>query len=287
MIEASSIIRIGGVSIDVSHPKAFASNLEKYCMNMRYALEYDDGFRTKQELEWFKNRYGLDGIAQSIEEMAGQVDVGFIQSCNWDKHLDQAMPFIREGKPVFIDKPIVGSSFLAIKTEAFCEQGEFRRNVDALIDEHHVELRLDLKPSLSVEQLNARFEREKATLSDKAPIRHLLAKLVPSLLIGEWARRSKLDPTRPIQTLTATTQRLLIDTLKSWRITIVDYASFREAIVTAGGVCTDEVNPMNMQSKLIRGLYFAGEVLDIDANTGGYNLQIAYSTGHLAGKLNP
>ena len=135
MIEASSIIRIGGVSIDVSHPKAFASNLEKYCMNMRYALEYDDGFRTKQELEWFKNRYGLDGIAQSIEEMAGQVDVGFIQSCNWDKHLDQAMPFIREGKPVFIDKPIVGSSFLAIKTEAFCEQGEFRRNVDALIDE--------------------------------------------------------------------------------------------------------------------------------------------------------
>ena len=79
MIEASSIIRIGGVSIDVSHPKAFASNLEKYCMNMRYALEYDDGFRTKQELEWFKNRYGLDGIAQSIEEMAGQVDVGFIQ----------------------------------------------------------------------------------------------------------------------------------------------------------------------------------------------------------------
>ena len=109
MIEASSIIRIGGVSIDVSHPKAFASNLEKYCMNMRYALEYDDGFRTKQELEWFKNRYGLDGIAQSIEEMAGQVDVGFIQSCNWDKHLDQAMPFIREGKPVFIDKPIVGS----------------------------------------------------------------------------------------------------------------------------------------------------------------------------------
>ena len=107
------------------------------------------------------------------------------------------------------------------------------------------------------------------------------------MFIGEWARRSKLDPTRPIQTLTATTQRLLIDTLKSWRITIVDYASFREAIVTAGGVCTDEVNPMNMQSKLIRGLYFAGEVLDIDANTGGYNLQIAYSTGHLAGKLNP
>lgn len=162
-----------------------------------------------------------------------------------------------------------------------------RQAVDALIDEHHVELRLDLKPSLSVEQLNARFEREKATLSDKAPIRHLLAKLVPSLLIGEWARRSKLDLTRPIQTLTATTLRLLIDTLKSWRITIVDYASFREAIVTAGGVCTDEVNPLTMQSKLIRGLYFAGEVLDIDANTGGYNLQIAYSTGHLAGQLNP
>lgn len=123
MIEASSIIRIGGVSIDVSHPKAFATNLEKYCMNMRYALEYDDGFRTKQELEWFKNRYGLDGIAQSIEEMAGQVDVGFIQSCNWDKHLDQAMPFIREGKPVFIDKPIVGSMKDIARLRALADTG--------------------------------------------------------------------------------------------------------------------------------------------------------------------
>lgn len=92
-------------------------------MNMRYALEYDDGFRTKQELEWFKNRYGLDGIAQSIEEMAGQVDVGFIQSCNWDKHLDQAMPFIREGKPVFIDKPIVGSMKDIARLRALADTG--------------------------------------------------------------------------------------------------------------------------------------------------------------------
>lgn len=103
------MIKIGGVSIDVSHPKAFASNMEKYCMDLRYAYEYDNGFRTKEELGWFKNRFKLDGIADSIEEMVDKVDVGFVQSCNWDKHLDQAMPFIRKGKPVFIDKPIIGS----------------------------------------------------------------------------------------------------------------------------------------------------------------------------------
>lgn len=104
-----NMIKIGGVSIDVSHPKAFASNMEKYCMDMQYAYEYDNGFRTGEELEWFKNRFKLAGIADSIEEMADKVDVGFVQSCNWDKHLDQAMPFLRKGKPVFIDKPIVGS----------------------------------------------------------------------------------------------------------------------------------------------------------------------------------
>ncbi len=86
--------------------------------------------------------------------------------------------------------------------------------------------------------------------------------------------------------LTDSDRQRLIGTLKAWRIPLTDYAPFREAIVTAGGVCTDEVDPLTMQSKLIRGLYFAGEVLDIDANTGGYNLQLAYSTGHLAGNLN-
>lgn len=103
------MITIGGVSLDVSHPKAFASTLETYCMDMRYQYVCDPGFRTEEEGNWFKNRFNLDAIVDTIDEMADKVDVGFIQSCNWDKHLDQAMPFIEKGKPVFIDKPIVGS----------------------------------------------------------------------------------------------------------------------------------------------------------------------------------
>jgi predicted flavoprotein YhiN len=77
----------------------------------------------------------------------------------------------------------------------------------------------------------------------------------------------------------------LIKVLKGWSFPISDYASFDYAIVTAGGVNCSEVNEYTMESKLIKGLYFAGEVLDIDANTGGYNLQTAFSTGHLAGLL--
>ena len=102
------MINIGLVSLDVSHPKAFASVMETHCMNMRYKYVYNPGFRTEADREWFVNRFKLDGYKNSIEEMVDEVDVGFIQSCNWDKHLDQAMPFIKSGKPVFIDKPIVG-----------------------------------------------------------------------------------------------------------------------------------------------------------------------------------
>lgn len=103
------MIRIGGVSIDVSHPKAFAMNLEKYCMNMRYSYICNPGFRTDEEVAWFHRRFKLDGIVENIEDMVDYVDVGFIQSCNWEKHLDHALPFLKKGKPVFIDKPIVGS----------------------------------------------------------------------------------------------------------------------------------------------------------------------------------
>ena len=77
----------------------------------------------------------------------------------------------------------------------------------------------------------------------------------------------------------------LIRTLKDFRIPVSDYRPFEEAIVTAGGIMVSEVNPATMESRLVRGLYFAGEVLDLDANTGGYNLQIAFSTGRLAGRL--
>lgn len=103
------MIKIGGVSIDVSHPKAFATYLESNCMNMRYEFIAKESFRDDTQADWFVKRFGLKCKVNKIEDMVDKVDIGFIQSCNWEKHLDQAMPFIEKGKPVFIDKPIVGS----------------------------------------------------------------------------------------------------------------------------------------------------------------------------------
>lgn len=103
------MIKIGGVNIDVSHPKAFSEKMEEYSMNMKYEYIFNEGFRGEDEVDWFVKRFELAGKASSIEEMVDKVDVGFVQACNWEKHLPHAMPFIEKGKPVFIDKPMAGS----------------------------------------------------------------------------------------------------------------------------------------------------------------------------------
>lgn len=103
------MMKIGCVSLDTSHPKGLATQMEKNCMNMRYEYLYDKGFRQECEREWFVKHFGLAGQVDKIEDMVDKVDMGFIHACNWEKHLDDAMPFIAAGKPVFIDKPLVGS----------------------------------------------------------------------------------------------------------------------------------------------------------------------------------
>ena len=103
------MVKIGGVSIDVSHPLAFAEYLESENIDMAYEYVAKESFRDDGQADWFVKRFGLKGKVENIADMVDNVDIGFIQSCNWEKHLDQAMPFIEKGKPVFIDKPIVGS----------------------------------------------------------------------------------------------------------------------------------------------------------------------------------
>lgn len=117
------MIKIGGVSIDVSHPMGFAEELEKYCMDMRYEYICKESFREDDEADWFVQRFGLQEKVDTVEDMVEKVDVGFIQSCNWEKHLTQAMPFIKAGKPVFIDKPIVGSVEDAKELQKLVENG--------------------------------------------------------------------------------------------------------------------------------------------------------------------
>lgn len=119
------MIKIGGVSLDVSHPMGFAEELEKYCMDMKYEYVYNKGFRGDDETDWFVKRFGLQGKVDAIEEMVDKVDVGFVQSCNWDKHLDEAIPFIKAGKPVFIDKPVIGNLKDAEKLLSLVKDGAY------------------------------------------------------------------------------------------------------------------------------------------------------------------
>ena len=103
------MIKIGCVSIDVSHPMGIANLLRDNCMDMRYTYMWDKGFRKPEEREWFVKHFGLEAEVDEIKDMVDKVDVGFIHSCNWEKHLPLAMPFIEAGKPVYLDKPVVGT----------------------------------------------------------------------------------------------------------------------------------------------------------------------------------
>lgn len=102
------MIRIGAVTIDTSHPLAFGGVLEKD-PRAKYVGVFNDSFRSDDEVEGFVKRFGLEKRCRTIEELADMCDIGFIHSCNWDKHLAYAMPFVKKGKPVFIDKPLVGN----------------------------------------------------------------------------------------------------------------------------------------------------------------------------------
>ncbi len=160
-----------------------------------------------------------------------------------------------------------------------------RDAVDALIEERRVKIVLDLKPALSEEVLRERIARETADMEPTEFFSELLRKLVPKPLVLPLAQELDIHSKSYISKLTEEQITRLIRTLKGLTFPVVDYAPFEYAVTTAGGVRCDEVNPYTMESLKVKGLYFAGEVLDLDANTGGYNLQIAFSTGRLAGML--
>lgn len=160
-----------------------------------------------------------------------------------------------------------------------------RTAVDALIEGRKVEISIDMKSALDEEILAARIERELEKTEEVLTAGDLLRKLLPKPMVAPFAVETGIELPEPVSRMTDTTKNTIIRTLKDLRIKIDDYGGFDEAVVTAGGVDVSGIDPYTLQSKLIDGLYFAGEVLDIDADTGGYNLQIAFSTGYLAGLL--
>ena len=179
------------------------------------------------------------------------------------------------GEVGFSERGIEGAVALRMSRDA----------VDALIDGRRVKMVLDLKPALTEEVLRERIARERAELAPTEFFGELLRKLVPQPLVMPLCYEIDIHSKTYLSKITDEQVTRLIRTLKGLTFPISDYAPFQYAVTTAGGVRCDEVNPRTMESLKVPGPYFAGEVLDLDANTGGYNLQIAFSTGRLAGLL--
>lgn len=143
---------------------------------------------------------------------------------------------------------------------------------------------IDLKPALSEEKLNERILRDFDKYKNKA-LKNSLSDLLPQTMIPVIIKISQISPDKKVNEITKQERYRIIDSIKHLTIFIDGYRPVKEAIVTAGGISIKDINPKTMESKIIKRLYFAGEVIDVDAYTGGFNLQIAYSTGYTAGLL--
>lgn len=144
-------------------------------------------------------------------------------------------------------------------------------------------LYIDLKPALTQEQLDKRILREFDANRNKQ-FKNAIAALFPAKMLNIMPSLAQIDPERKVNEITKEERERFLHTIKQLELTITGVRDYNEAIITKGGVKVSEINPSTMESRNIKGLYFAGEVLDLDALTGGYNLQIAWSTGHLAGE---
>jgi predicted Rossmann fold flavoprotein len=177
------------------------------------------------------------------------------------------------GEVAFTDRGFAGPVALTLSGLA----------VDALDAERQVEFSLDLKPALDEAKLSARIDRDLAQRGDDR-LKSFLRGLLPRQVVSACLRLTGLSGKRAAHSMTDGERQRLVGWLKDFRLTVTGYRPFSEAIITAGGVATHQVDPETMESRLVHGLYIAGELLDVDAATGGYNLQAAFSTGWLAGR---
>lgn len=193
-----------------------------------------------------------------------------------------AITIEREGKKIYNDfgemlfthfgvsGPMILSASASIKPEYFKDFV------------HELKLIIDLKPALDKEQLDKRILKDFEEAKNKQ-YKNSIQKLLPSKMIPIIIELSGIDPDKKVNEITKEERMALVNLLKALPMTVIGLRGWNEAIITKGGVSVKQVNPSTMESKLVNGLYFAGELLDLDAMTGGYNLQIAWSTGYLAG----
>ena len=177
------------------------------------------------------------------------------------------------GEMIFTEFGVTGPVILTLSGEA----------VDAMRDGHKIALSIDLKPGLDEKKLDARLLRDIASRG-KEQVRSFLRGLLPREMIPVCLNLTEIPPDGQVSRISAKERRRLLTWLKDFRLEVTGYRPLAEAIITAGGIDTREVDPRTMESRLTKGLFIAGELLDIHADTGGYNLQAAFSTGWLAGR---
>ena len=191
---------------------------------------------------------------------------------NVDLHINcgKKKIFDEQGEMLFTHFGISGP--LVIKASAY---------IHKYLDKE-IEMYIDLKPAMDREMLDARIQKDFKKYVNK-DFRNALGDLLPVKLIEPVIQKTGIDPYKKVNSVTKEERQALVDTLKHFELTFIGLRDYDEAIITKGGVNVKEIDPSTMESKIVKGIYFAGEILDLDALTGGFNLQIAWSTGYLAG----
>lgn len=156
------------------------------------------------------------------------------------------------------------------------------KNMEELLKNRKIALSIDLKPALTKEKLDDRILRDFNDLKNKQ-VKNSLDKLLPQKMIPVVLDRLNIDKNKQVNEITKEERQRIVEILKNFDLEISGFRPIEEAIITAGGISIKEINPKTMESKIVQNLYFAGEIIDVDAYTGGFNLQIAYSTGYTAG----
>jgi hypothetical protein len=182
------------------------------------------------------------------------------------------------GEMIFTSKGVSGPTILSSSAHILRV-----KNIENLLNEDKIILQIDLKPALTEEMLDHRILKDFNEFKNKQ-FKNSLNELLPQKMIEPFVKLSNIPEEKRVNEITKQERQNLVQLFKKFTVTINGFGDIEEAIITAGGVDIKEVNSSTMESKIVKGLYFAGEVLDVDAYTGGFNLQIAYSTGYTAGK---
>lgn len=211
--------------------------------------------------------------------------VPFIVKEEWERDL-QGLSLKNVNVTIYDDKKIVYSDFGEMLFTHFGVSGPTVLSASSyaakIIKNRPLKLVIDLKPALDEQQLDERILRDFEEFKNKS-FKNSLDKLLPKKLIPVIVELSKIEPDKKIHDITKQERMTLVKLIKNLTFTLTGLRGFNEAIITQGGVSVKQINPTTMESKLVKNVYFVGEVIDVDAVTGGFNLQIAWSTAYAAG----